>query len=129
MSTIHIIRKIGVDQSNGRIAKADKEDIRKRIAIVSRVDRPALLDLFLGGDTINDVGRFFSLPAATQAQVKNPAALPLGEISGWEVPESDLGRKGEATQSQSESIRLWITKHIVGNGIIAADEVAVIFVP
>lgn len=129
MAEIHIIRKVGTSESNGRLSKVEKEDIRKRIGIISRVDRPAMLDMFLGGSTQKDIGGFFSLPPATQAQVKNPASLPLGEISGWQVPESDLGRKGEATNSQAESIRLWVTKHIVGNGVINADEVAVIYVP
>lgn len=127
MPTIAIIRKLGVNPSNGRIAKADKEDIRRRIAIVSRVDRPALLDFFLGGDTANNVGGFFSLTPAAASEVKNPANILLGDIDFWAVPEGDLGRKGEATQSQAESIRLWVSKHLVGNGVIQSDEIAVVY--
>jgi len=128
MSEIHIVRKVGVKASNGRIAKADKVNIRKRVGIISRVSRPAILDLFLGGETAAKVGGFFALVPASQADVKNPAKLALGEIDSFVVPASDLGRKGEATASQAESIRLWVTKHIVGHGICEADEVSVVFV-
>jgi len=134
MSGIHIVRKVSPVLSRGRIARADKDRLRFVIATVSRVDRPAILNLFLGGDTANDVGSFFDLESASASAVKDPANLVLGRISGWQVPVSDLGRKAEAlgqdaaTASQAESIRLWVAKHIVGNGICHADEVAVIFV-
>lgn len=127
MPDIAIVRKAGVNPSTGRISKADKADIRRRIAIVSRVDRPAMLDHFLGGDNANSVGGFFGQEAASASEVKNPANILLGDVDYWAVPATDLGRKGEATQSQAESVRLWISKHLVGNGVVAADEIAVVY--
>jgi len=129
MASISIIRKARDKASKGRISKEDKDLIRLTVKHVSRVKRPALLAHFLGGPGANTPGEFFAMAPASQAAVKDPASLPLGRIEAWEVPQSDLGRKGQATASQAESIRLWLSKHVIGQGVVQADEVAVIFTP
>lgn len=126
-NAIAIVRKAGPSKPEKKVTVL--RNLRKRIGIISRVARPAILDFFLGEEGSKANPGFWKLSAATQAAVKNPALLLLDEIDFWIVPESDLGRKGEATASQAESIRLWISKHLVESGIVTAEEVAVVFLP
>jgi len=124
---IAIVRKEGSKKSSGKASAKAKHELRQRIGIVSRVNRPAILDFFLGGTSAAERGEFFAKTAYAPSVVKNPVNILLGNVDCFVVPESDLGRKGKATPSQAESIRLWIAKHVVENGLCNADEVAVIF--
>lgn len=89
-----------------KMTKADKVAMERRLA-VSRVNREAIVELFVSG-------QFNSLPTLPMEYRNSPALRTLDKIPashGFIVPEASVGRKG-VSQSQANSIRLWITKNL-----------------
>ncbi len=106
------------------LRKSDVEIARKRIEALSRVDRPGLLEHFIPSPRKSP---FHRQPALLASLIDNPAMRRLEHLEdGWLVPADSLGRSGTADRSQAQSIVLWLKKHIVGNGLALADEIAVV---
>lgn len=87
----------------------------------SRVKREAITALFCSQ-------AFDALPLVTQADIDSPTKRAELIASGavFIVPVSDLGRVGMATESVTESIRLWIAKNLAD--VAPAGSYGVLFV-
>lgn len=120
---IRIYRKESVYE-RPKLNKDEVEAIRKRIALFARQERPSLLEHFIPTGKVSDFYRQSELPGSV---IDNrPLRITEHSGDGWTVPSDSLGRKGEASPSQAQSILLWIKQHIVGNGLANDGEVAVI---
>lgn len=90
-----------------KVTKAAKVEMERKLA-TSRVNRPAIVDLFTSG-------AFDTLPTLP-TEYRNAPRLRVVDGTaashGWIVPSDDLGRTGRADQSVANSIRLWITKNL-----------------
>lgn len=93
-----------------RLGKRQFADALVDIDRRSRVKRPSLTEFFL-------TGGFAKLPVVSTVVIDNPIRRYDEKPEGYEVPESDLGRVGEATASSAESVRLWIEKNLGKYGI------------
>jgi hypothetical protein len=100
--------------------KLAEANVNKRIGEVkkkgARVKRDDIIRFMFGGG-------FASLPITRQSIIDNPIAR--AEATGWVIPTTSLGRKGEASQSQAESVRLWIKQNLNIDG----EDFAVIYIP
>jgi hypothetical protein len=129
MATIRIYRTESADK-RPETSKAKRDEIRERVAALSRVDRPEIMDHFLAtGRGASDFYKQQALPASV---VNNPAERRFRHSDkGWTVPEGSLGRKGAQTigdadkaRSTAESLRIWINKHL--GEAVAASHLAVV---
>jgi hypothetical protein len=130
---MHLIRIYHIESSGPRptTTVAQRKEMRRRIAAMSRVDRDAVVDFFTPqGKGTSD---FYKLPCLPRAAVKDASARRYyhGD-EGWTVPAPSLGRYGldslthGATQARStaESLRLWIAKHL--SDVVNPAHVAVV---
>lgn len=101
--TIVRLYRVESQYARPRPTKAESTAALRRIALKSRVERPALLDLVTSG-------AFYRLPALPRAVVKSPADLQLDhQDDGWTLPESDYGR---VSVPSAESLRAWVRMHL-----------------
>lgn len=111
------IRMFRTGKAPRKLAEAS---IAKRIGEVkkkgARVNRDDIIRFFFGGG-------FASLPLTRQSIIDNPIAR--AEAIGWDIPATSLGRKGEASITQTESVRLWIKNNLGIDG----EDFAVIYIP
>jgi hypothetical protein len=99
-------------------SEADRDLMLKRVAALSRVQRPELVDHFT--PRFGQPSPFYKQRALARTMVKNAAERRFDhQNAGWSVPAGSLGRKGRealATEvlarSTAESIRIWIVKHL-----------------
>lgn len=116
MATIMIYRRTDCEPVKLTPAQVKKAaaDIKKKGA---RVERPSLVKFLLGG-------LFSKLKVTPQSIIDSPVQR-AAQGKGWEVPSDSLGRKGAATASQAESIRLWVKQNLTAYGI-DPDSVSVV---
>jgi len=116
MSTIMLYRrKAGKTPHKGTKAL---EAARKRINKTVRVKRDELVTFMLSGD-------FGHLPVTPQSVIDSP--IRREEAIGYELPKECLGRKGVANPSQVESVRLWVKKNLMPEGV-NPDTVSIVLV-
>jgi hypothetical protein len=98
-----------------------RREVTERVNALCREHRPSLLEFMLTG--------FWKLEALPASVVKDAAARRYYHAgAGWTVPDDSMGRKGhdgteEAARITSESIRIWINKHL--GDVVPASMVAV----
>ena len=111
-----------------RMTKAQKDalknrldEIKKVVRIRARVNRDSVIDFLCGGD-------FNKLPEVSSEIINNPVMRILDpKVKGWTVPESDLGRDGEASLSQRNSLVLWIKQNLSNVPEFDASKVSVCY--
>ncbi len=115
------MNRIVIYRTGNAPRKVAAATVEKRLAAIvkagARVQRPSLVRFLLGGG-------FQSLPLTRQSIIDSPVRREA-EATGWTVPVDSLGRGGEATASQTESLRLWVKKNLG----IEGDCFAAIYVP
>jgi hypothetical protein len=106
MASLLIFRR-SADAPKLKVAdiKAAMNLIHKR----ARVQRDELAEFMLNGG-------FKKLPIVKQSEVDSDDWHRPND-KGWKIPESCLGRKGEATLTQRESVRLWIKQQLTEYGV------------
>lgn len=115
MGTITIYRRQSVKVK--RMGKVQLATALIAIGKRARVNRDALVEFFLCGE-------FNRLPVTPQSVIDSPVARENAQ--GWVLPVDCLGRKGEATASVAESVRLWIKQNLAAYGV-DPDSVSVVY--
>jgi hypothetical protein len=118
MAKLLIVRKSATKAP--KLTKAKMAEALEKIDTVSRVSRPQLVELMLGGG-------YNKLPVIPQSEIDKAHYNRKIEMEGWEIPVEEMGRlKGEPNGSTRESVRLWIKQRLGEFGV--PEDVTVILV-
>lgn len=85
--------------------KAEKAAERKRISLLSRVERDEIVEYFQNGNGFN------RLPVYDNDQLSKESRI-ISDPKGWEIPESAYGRSKELKNSLRETMRAWILRYL-----------------
>lgn len=109
---ITLYRKDSPGKPPKKLTKAQTESFAEKLALVSRVNRPALVSFLM-----DRTDGFYALPALPAAVIDNRATRILEHKGdGWVIPLDDLGRVKDAVASGdtdaarkcAQSVLLWI---------------------